>query len=56
MSKAKVVIQRVWPDGDCLLVIVRAETSYPDALDQAKRTALDAFAEGCGVVNTAVEE
>lgn len=42
---ATVVIERVWPDGDVLTIRIRVATSYPDALAEAKRTALDAYAE-----------
>ena len=42
---ARVVIQRIWPDGDVLSISVTAKTSYPDALCEAKRTALDAYFE-----------
>lgn len=42
---ASVVIQRVWPDGDVITIRIKVKTSYPDALAEAKRMALDAFAE-----------
>ena len=43
---AKVVVYRGWPDGSgCLQFTVEVDKSYPDALDQAKRTALDGYAE-----------
>lgn len=50
---AKVVLENVWPDGQHLKICVRAETPYPDALDQAKRTALDAFTESVAVIECA---
>lgn len=42
---ATVVIQRCFPDGGVLTIRVKAKTSYPDALCEAKRTALDAYFE-----------
>lgn len=49
----KVTIQRRWPDGDVLAIEIKAETSYPDVLAEAKRTALDAYAEALGVTTAA---
>ena len=46
---AKVMVQRGWPDGDSLTIVVNAATSYPDALAEASRTALNAYAEALGV-------
>lgn len=43
MAKVRIVHQ--WPDGGVTIVTVKADTSYPDALAEAKRIALDAFAE-----------
>ncbi|MBA3781022.1 MAG: hypothetical protein H0X12_04105 [Nocardioides sp.] len=53
---AKVEIQRVWPDGDELLITIRVDASYPDALSEAKRTALDVYAEALGVTLADVPE
>lgn len=50
---AKVTITRAWPDGDGLAVCVKVDTSYPDALAEAKRVALDAFAEALDSVTEA---
>ncbi len=46
---AKVTITRRWPDGDVLRIAVAAATSYPDALAEARATALAAYAEAMGV-------
>lgn len=51
---ATVVIQRCFPDGDVLTIRVKARTSYPDALAEAKRTALDMFAEAMSDLLAAV--
>lgn len=53
---AKVTIQRRWPDGDCLAIEIKAETNYPDALDEAKRTAINAYREALGVTTADVDE
>lgn len=53
---AKVLIQRVFPDGDSLTVQINAETSYPDALAEAKATAIAAFTEATGIILAAVED
>lgn len=50
MATNMVTIQHIWPDGQTLNIQVNARNSYHDALDQAKGTALDAFARGLGVV------
>lgn len=46
---ARVSITRSWPDGDVLHIAIKVDRSYPDALAEAKRTALDAYAEALGV-------
>jgi hypothetical protein len=46
---ATVLILRRWPDGDELMIRVKAETSYPDALSEALRTAINAYTEALGV-------
>ena len=53
---ARVTIMRHWPDGDGLQITVKAETSYPDALAEAARTALNAYAEALGVTVAEVDE
>ncbi|MBA3781196.1 MAG: hypothetical protein H0X12_04990 [Nocardioides sp.] len=53
---SKVEVFRRWPDGDVLSVTIKVDESYPDALDQAKRTALDAYAEALGVTLADVPE
>ena len=51
---ARVKIARQWgSDGDILHVCLDVKTSYPDALDQAKRTALDTFTEALAVTMAA---
>ena len=51
---ARVTVARQWgDDGDALQVSVEVDASYPDALDQAKRTAIDGYAEALGVTLTA---
>lgn len=42
---AKVTIQRCFPDGDVLTIAIKVDDSYPDVLAEAKRAALDAYAE-----------
>ena len=42
---ATVTVQRSWPDGDVLTVEIEIENDYPDALAEAKRTALNAYEE-----------
>jgi hypothetical protein len=46
---AKVVVQRSWPDGDELSVLIEVSESYPDAVAEAKAAALDAYAKALGV-------
>jgi hypothetical protein len=53
---AKVTITRRWPDSDVLSVEVKAESCYPDALDQARKVALDTFASAMGVTLAQVED
>jgi hypothetical protein len=53
---AKVIITRRWPDGDVLQINVKAESSYPDAMAEAKRVALDAYREALGVTLADVDE
>lgn len=40
-----VVAQHTWPDGSCTLVEVEVENDYPDALDQARVTAVRGLTE-----------
>lgn len=42
---ASVTIQHNHGGGRMTAVVVKVENDYPDALDQAKRTALDTLAE-----------
>lgn len=43
---ARVTVARQWgEDGDALQVSIDVDTAYPDALAEAKRTALDTFTE-----------
>lgn len=49
---AKVTIRRCYPDGDEVEVVIRAESTYPDALDQARITARDAFKDAIGAVES----
>lgn len=51
----KVTIIRRWPDGDALSIEIKAESNYPDAMAEAKRTALDAYREALGVTTQDVE-
>lgn len=54
---AKVVIQRTWPDGDDLCVVIEVDESYPDVVAEAKRACLDAYAEALGVtISTGVDD
>lgn len=58
-TMARVSIARQWgDDGDALEVTVVVATSFPDAVAEAKRTALDGYAEALGVTIAAeaVEE
>lgn len=41
---AKVVVQRIWPDGENLLIEVAVASSYPDSIAEAKQQALNAYA------------
>jgi hypothetical protein len=52
---ASVSIHRCWPDGDVLSIDIDTDNSYPDALNEAKRIALDAYAEALGVTVAVVE-
>ena len=40
---ATVTIQRNFPDGDVLTVEIEIENEYPDALNEAKVAALNAY-------------
>lgn len=53
---AKVIVQRTWPDGDVLTISIKAESCYPDALAEAKRVALDTYAEALGVTMSQDDE
>ena len=48
---AKVTVTRRWPDGDVVSVEVIVGSSYPDALDQCRKTAGDAFADALDVAD-----
>ena len=45
VNMAAVTILHQWPDGSVTRVKVEAATSYPDALAEAKVTAVSALAE-----------
>lgn len=49
----KVVVTRTWGEYDLLQIIVVADSAYPDALSEARLTALNAFREAHGVTITA---
>lgn len=51
-NRNMVTVQHIWPDGEVFNVQIVARNAYPDALDQAKRVALDAFNEGIATVET----
>lgn len=53
---ARITITRQWPDHDVLSVTVKAESSYPDALAEAVRTAVHTFAEALDVAVTEADE
>lgn len=53
---AKVTIQRRWPDGDVLSIVIKAENTYPDALDQARKVAIDTYRQALGVTTADVDE
>lgn len=40
---AKVMVQRVWPDGEVLTVSITVDDSFPDVIDEAKQAAIKAF-------------
>jgi len=42
---ARLTITRQWPDGSALVIDVKADDTYPEALAQAKLIALDAYQE-----------
>ena len=48
----KVRITRQWPDGEVLVVSVVADASYPDALAEARATAMQALREATETVVT----
>jgi hypothetical protein len=52
VSMAEVRITRRWSDEETLYVTVIADSSYPDALDQARATAIRTYAEACDVTIT----
>lgn len=41
---AVVTVQRVWPDGESLVIRIQVEASYPDSIAEAKQQALNAYA------------
>lgn len=47
MARARIVY--TWDDGDSLRCEVEADTSYPDALNQAKAECVAMFATALGV-------
>lgn len=53
---ATVTVKSTFPDGEVLLVQVAGKTSYPQALAELERTALDAYAEAFAMVRCAVDE
>lgn len=52
----KLVIQHRGADESVTTVVLKIENDYPDALDQAKRTALDTLAEALAYVGQLVTE
>lgn len=42
---SRVTITRQFPDGDIIRVAVVVDSSYPDAVDEARATAVTAFRE-----------
>jgi len=44
-----VLIHRRWPDGDVLQVQVEAESSFPDAIAEARAAALATYREALGL-------
>ena len=53
---AVVTIRREFPDGDVCMVQIRVK-EFPDAVAEAKRAALDAYAEAfANVVTTEADE
>jgi hypothetical protein len=53
---ASVVIHHQWPDGSATRVRVKAASNYPDALNEAKATAVAAFREAFATFEDAEEE
>ena len=47
---AKVTIQRVFPDGDCIVVSVAVRESFPDSVAEARQAARQAFADAHDVI------
>jgi hypothetical protein len=48
-AMAKIVIQREWPDGDELSILIEVADSFPDVVAEAKAAALDAYAKALGI-------
>jgi hypothetical protein len=53
---AKIVVRRVWPDLDRLVVSVEVDASYPDALNEARATVIAAYREALGLTLTGNED
>lgn len=49
---SRVTITRQFPDGDIVRVAVVVDSSYPDAVDEARATAVTAFREAIGITLT----
>lgn len=46
---AFVKLTRQWPDGDVLVIAVRADDTYPQALDEARAVLLRTYREALDV-------
>lgn len=53
---ASVTIVRSWADDDELTISIEVDASYPDALDQARASAIRAYSDALGITVTSVDD
>lgn len=53
---AKVYLNRQWPDGDEITIVVKVAASYPDAVAEARSAALAAYREALTISFVTDEE
>lgn len=52
---AKVMVQRVWPDGEVLTISIQVDDSFPDVVAEAKANAVNAYADALEITLAPVD-